>query len=59
MEVETQDRHEKTDAMYADIDALTGENVDATLGFLRSFVDGSPSGDALARRIALTRHGTR
>ena len=47
------------DAMYADIDALTGENVDATLGFLRSFVDGSPSGDALARRIALTGHGTR
>ena len=42
------------DAMYAAIDAMTGDDVDATLDFLRTFVDGSPSGQALARRIALT-----
>ena len=42
------------DAMYAAIDAMTGDDVDATLDFLRTFIDGSPSGDALARRIALT-----
>jgi len=42
------------DAMYAAIDAMTGDDVDATLDFLRTFINGSPSGDALARRIALT-----
>jgi DNA-binding MarR family transcriptional regulator len=42
------------DAMYAGIDAISGEDVQATLDFLRAFIDGSPSGDALARRIALT-----
>ena len=47
------------DAMYAAIDALTGDDVDATLDFLRSYINGSSSGDALARRIALTDHGTR
>jgi len=47
------------DAMYAAIDAMTGDDVDATLDFLRTFIDGSPSGDALARRIALSHRGTR
>jgi DNA-binding MarR family transcriptional regulator len=47
------------EAMYATIDAMTGDNVDVTLGFLRTFTSGSPSGQALARRIALTDHGTR
>jgi len=47
------------DAMYAGIDAMTGEDVDVTLDFLRTFISGSPSGDALARRIALTENGTR
>jgi DNA-binding MarR family transcriptional regulator len=42
------------DAMYAEIDAITGEDVHATLDFLRAFINGSPSGDALARRIVLT-----
>ena len=42
------------DAMYAAIDAMTGDDVDATLDFLRGYINGSPSGDALARRIALT-----
>jgi DNA-binding MarR family transcriptional regulator len=41
------------DAMYEAIDAMTGDDVDATLEFLRTFVSGSPSGEALARRIAL------
>jgi hypothetical protein len=40
--------------MYAEIDAITGEDVRATLDFLRAFINGSPSGDALARRIVLT-----
>jgi len=47
------------DAMYAAIDVMTGEDVDATLDFLRNYINGSPSGDALARRIALTDHGPR
>jgi DNA-binding MarR family transcriptional regulator len=42
------------DAMYAAIDAISDQDIPVTLGFLRSFVSGSPSGDALARRIALT-----
>jgi DNA-binding MarR family transcriptional regulator len=47
------------DAMYSGIDAITGEDVHATLDFLRTFINGSPSGDALARRIALTDQLTR
>ena len=47
------------DAMYAAIDAMIGEDVDATLDFLRTFTNGSPSGDALARRIALTARASR
>jgi len=46
------------DAMYAAIDAI-GDDVDATLDFLRTFINGSPSGDALARRIALTDEANR
>jgi hypothetical protein len=45
--------------MYAGIDAITGEDVHATLDFLRTFINGSPSGDALARRIALTDQASR
>ena len=44
------------DAMYAAIDAMTNEDIHGTLDFLRTFVNGSPSGQALARRIALTDH---
>jgi DNA-binding transcriptional LysR family regulator len=47
------------DAMYAAIDAISDEDARPTRDFLRTFVDGSPSGQALARRIALTDHGTR
>jgi DNA-binding MarR family transcriptional regulator len=42
------------DAMYAAIDAISTEDIPATLAFLRNFVTGSPSGQALARRIALS-----
>jgi len=42
------------DAMYAEIDAISNEDIPVTLDFLRDFVNGSPSGQALARRIALT-----
>jgi MarR family transcriptional regulator, organic hydroperoxide resistance regulator len=42
------------EAMYAVIDAVGDEDVRPTRDFLRTFVDGSPSGRALARRIALT-----
>ena len=42
------------DAMYAAIDAISGQDAQPTRDFLRTFVDGSPSGQALARRIALT-----
>jgi len=42
------------DAMYAAIDAIGGQDARPTRDFLRTFVDGSPSGQALARRIALT-----
>jgi DNA-binding MarR family transcriptional regulator len=41
-------------AMYATIDALAGPDIDVSLEFLRAFVDGSPSGQALARRIDLS-----
>jgi len=42
------------DAMYAAIDAIGDEDVQPTRDFLRTFVSGSPAGQALARRIALT-----
>jgi hypothetical protein len=42
------------DAMYAAIDAIGNQDIHATRDFLRTFVNGSPSGQALARRIALT-----
>jgi len=42
------------EAMYATIDALAGPDIEVTLGFLRAFIDGSPSGQALALRIALS-----
>jgi hypothetical protein len=42
------------EAMYATIDALAGPDIGVSLEFLRAFVDGSPSGQALARRIALS-----
>jgi DNA-binding MarR family transcriptional regulator len=41
-------------AMYATIDALAGPDIGVSLEFLRAFVDRSPSGRALARRIALS-----
>jgi DNA-binding MarR family transcriptional regulator len=41
------------DAMYASIDAIGDEDVQPTRDFLRTFVSGSPAGQALARRIAL------
>jgi MarR family transcriptional regulator, organic hydroperoxide resistance regulator len=41
------------EAMYATIDALAGSDIGVSLEFLRAFVDGSPSGQALARRIDL------
>ena len=40
------------EAMYATIDAIAGPDIGVTLDFLRTFIDGSPSGEALARRIA-------
>lgn len=40
------------EAMYATIDALSGPDIGVFLTFLRAFVDGSPTGQALARRIA-------
>jgi len=42
------------EAMYAAIDAITNEDIEGTLNFLRAFINGSPSGQALTRRIALT-----
>jgi MarR family transcriptional regulator, organic hydroperoxide resistance regulator len=42
------------EAMYATIDALAGPDIGVSLEFLRAFVEGSPSGQALARRIALS-----
>jgi MarR family transcriptional regulator, organic hydroperoxide resistance regulator len=42
------------EAMYATIDALAGPDIGVSLEFLRSFVEGSPSGQALARRIDLS-----
>jgi DNA-binding MarR family transcriptional regulator len=41
------------DAMYTAIDALPADEIDATLTFLWAFVEGSPTGKALRRRIAL------
>jgi len=40
------------EAMYATIDAIAGPDIGVTLDFLRTFIDGSPSGRALTRRIA-------
>ena len=42
------------EAMYAAIDAIGDQDIQPTRDFLRTFVNGSPSGQALARRIALT-----
>jgi DNA-binding MarR family transcriptional regulator len=42
------------EAMYATIDALAGPDIGVALEFLRAFIDGSPSGQALALRIALS-----
>jgi DNA-binding MarR family transcriptional regulator len=42
------------EAMYASIDAIAGPDIGVTLDFLRTFIDGSPSGLALTRRIALS-----
>jgi len=42
------------EAMYATIDAIAPPDIGATLDFLRAFIDVSPSGQALARRIALS-----
>lgn len=42
------------DRMYTDIDAITGPDVQVTLDFLRAFVDGSPVGQAFARRVELS-----
>ena len=42
------------EAMYATIDAIAGPDIGVTLVFLRTFIEGSPSGQALARRIALS-----
>jgi hypothetical protein len=39
--------------MYTAIDALPADEIDATLTFLWAFVEGSPTGKALRRRIAL------
>jgi DNA-binding MarR family transcriptional regulator len=41
------------EAMYAAIDAISDQDMRPTRDFLRAFVKGSPSGRALARRIAL------
>ncbi|MCF8527226.1 MAG: MarR family transcriptional regulator [Candidatus Nanopelagicales bacterium] len=42
------------DRMYAAIDAISGPAVQVTVDFLRAFVDGSPVGQAFARRVALS-----
>jgi DNA-binding MarR family transcriptional regulator len=42
------------EAMYAALDRIAGPDIGATLDLLRAFIDGSPSGQALARRIALS-----
>jgi DNA-binding MarR family transcriptional regulator len=42
------------EAMYAILDGIAGPDIGATLDLLRTFIDGSPSGQALARRIALS-----
>ena len=47
------------EAMYASIDALTNKDIHSTLEFLRAFIDGTPPGQALARRIAITDKGFR
>jgi DNA-binding MarR family transcriptional regulator len=47
------------DAMYAAIDAVSDQDIQATRDFLRTFVNGSPSGQALTRRIALAERAGR
>jgi hypothetical protein len=42
------------EAMYATLDRIAGPDIGVTLDLLRAFIDGSPSGQALARRIALS-----
>jgi len=42
------------EAMYAALDGIAGTDIGVTLDLLRAFIDGSPSGQALARRIALS-----
>jgi hypothetical protein len=42
------------DGMYAAIDAISDQDMHPTRDVLPTFVDESPSGQALARRIALT-----
>jgi hypothetical protein len=42
------------EAMYAGLDALSDAGALQARDFLRAYVSGSPAGEALARRIALT-----
>lgn len=39
-------------AMYVQLDAFAGPDAEATVRFLRAYVEGSPVGDAFARREA-------
>ena len=41
------------EALYAALDSITGPDIATTLDLLHAFIEGSPSGRALARRIAL------
>jgi DNA-binding MarR family transcriptional regulator len=43
------------EAMYATIDSMAGPDIGVMLSFLRGFIDGSPSGRAMARRIAASK----
>ena len=45
---------ERLSREVAAIDAISDQDIRPTRDFLRTFVNGSPSGQALARRIALT-----
>jgi DNA-binding MarR family transcriptional regulator len=42
------------EAMYAGLDAISDAGALQARAFLRTYVSGSPAGEALARRIALT-----
>jgi DNA-binding MarR family transcriptional regulator len=46
------------DAMYAYLDAIITKDIHSTLELLRTFIEGSPSGKALALRIAITDKGS-